>query len=41
LRRFLDRFSEPELRALAGYWERLDVEEPSDAEAGGTPSQRG
>jgi DNA-binding MarR family transcriptional regulator len=29
-RLFVERFSEPELRTMAGFWRRLDVEGPSD-----------
>jgi DNA-binding MarR family transcriptional regulator len=30
-RRFLDHFSEPELRTLAGYWERLEADLDEEA----------
>jgi DNA-binding MarR family transcriptional regulator len=37
-RLFLDRFSESELRTLAGLWERLELEAPFPGQPGCAPS---
>jgi DNA-binding MarR family transcriptional regulator len=40
-RLFLDRFSETELRTLAGLWERLELEAPAAGAPGCAPSDGG